>query len=219
MGTDDLGRDVFSGVAAGARTSVIIAVSVIVLTVVLGVAVGVTAGYAGGALDDVFMRVTEIFQAVPRFFLAVVALAVYGTGVEKVVLVLGLTSWPILARVVRAETLSLRERQFIEAGRAAGASDFWIIRRHILPNAAPAIVVVALLTGASAILLEAGLGFLGLSDPQSISWGYLVNNSQRFFRVAWWMAVFPGAAIALAVLALNLLGDAINDALTPHRHS
>lgn len=213
MGTDDLGRDVLSGVIHGARTSLAVVLSVTVLAAVVGVTVGAVSGYGPGALDDVLMRGTEFVQVVPRFFLAVVVIALFGAGVDRLVLVLGLTSWPHLARVVRAETLTLRTRGFVEAARSLGAPRRRILLRHVLPGVLPAIVVIVSLNAAGVIVLESSLAFIGLGDPHLMSWGYLASNAQRFLRVAWWMATFPGAAIALAVLGLNLLGDALNDVL------
>lgn len=176
---------------------------------------GAIAGYRGGVADDLLMRATEFVQVVPRFFLAVVVIALFGAGLDRLILVLGLSSWPAIARVVRAQALSLRRQAFVEAARALGASAPRIVLGHVLPGALPAALVVASLTAAGVVLLEAGLGFIGLGDPRAMSWGYLASNAQRFLRVAWWMAVFPGAAIALAVLALNLLGDALGDLLDP----
>lgn len=209
MGTDDLGRDLFSGVVHGTRTSTIVALGVGVLALAIGTLVGTVAGYRGGLVDDILMRITELFQVLPRFFVAVLAIALFGAGLDRLVVVLGLTSWTILARVIRAEVLSIRSRGFVEAAVAVGASDTYILRRAILPNAmAPVIVFLALLLG-QVLLLEASLGFLGLSDPNAVSWGYLANQAQRFLRIAWWMWLFPGAAIMIAVLGLNLLGDAL----------
>ena len=216
MGTDDLGRDVFSGVVYGARTAMLVVAAAVAIAAVLGIAVGAAAGYWGGWVDDLLMRLTELFQATPRFFLAVLVVALFGPGLDNVILVLGFTSWPVLARVVRAETLSLRERDFVEAARSVGASDARILVRHVLPSVIPPAVVVIALMGASVILIEASLSFLGLGDPQVMSWGYLANNAQRFLRVAWWMTLFPGVAIVVAVLGLSLLADAVGDLLNPY---
>jgi len=215
LGTDDLGRDLLAGIVHGARTSLLVVLSVTLLASVIGVAIGAVAGYRGGSTDDVLMRLTEFVQVVPRFFLAVLVIALFGPGLDRLVLVLGLTSWSAIARVVRAETLSLARREFVEAAHALGAPAARVLARHVLPNALPAAVVVVSVNAGTVILMEAGLGFIGLGDPHAISWGYLANNAQRFLRVAWWMALFPGAAIALAVLGLNLLGDGLNDVIDP----
>src|SRR5215467_6243558 len=206
MGTDDPGRDVFSGVVYGARTSLFLALIVSMLSGSIGVAVGSIAAWQGRGTDDAFMRIMEFVQVVPRFFLAVVVVALFGPGLDRLILLLGLTSWPLIARVVRAEVLSLRERQFVEAARALGTRGARILGREILPGVLPAAIVVASVNAGSVILLEAGLSFLGLGDPAAMSWGYLANNAQRFLRVAWWMPLFPGGAIALAVLGFNLTG-------------
>ncbi len=213
MGTDGLGRDLFSGVILGARTSLTVAGGVGVLVLVIGVAIGLVAGYRGGWVDHVLMRLAELLQVLPRFFLAVVVIALFGPGIDRLVLVLGLTSWPILARVVRSEVLSLKEREFVAAARAGGAGATRIVGREILPNALPTAIVYVGLLLAQVLLVEASLGFLGLGDPNVASWGYLAGQAQRFLRVAWWLSVFPGLAIAVAVVALNLLGDALTDAL------
>jgi peptide/nickel transport system permease protein len=215
MGTDDLGRDLLAGVVHGLRTSLLVAFAVTVLASLLGIVVGTVAGWYSLALDDVLMRITEFVQVVPRFFLAVVVIALFGPGLDRLILLLGLTSWPLIARVVRAEVLSLRGRQFVDAARALGMGGPRILAREILPSALPAAVVVASVNAGSVILLEAGLSFLGLGDPDVVSLGYLASNAQRFLRVAWWMAVFPGAAIALSVISLNLVGDTVNDTLNP----
>jgi peptide/nickel transport system permease protein len=215
FGTDDLGRDVLAGIVHGARTSLLVVTSVTVLAAIIGIAVGAVAGYRPGMVDDALMRATDFFLIVPRFFLAVVVIALFGAGLDRLILVLGLTSWPAIARVVRAQTLSLVRREFVDAARALGATDTRLLVRYVLPGALPAALVVISLNAAGVILLEAGLSFIGLGDPHRMSWGYLANNAQRFLRVAWWVALFPGAAIALAILGLNLLGDALNDLLDP----
>ena len=215
MGTDDLGRDLLSGVAHGTRTSLVLAFVVSIFTGLIGVIVGALAGWEGGRLDGVLMRLTEFVQVVPRFFLAVIVIALFGAGLDRLALVLALTSWPWIARVVRAEVLSLKQREFVEAARSLGAGRARVLLREVLPNALPPVVVAVSLSAASVILIEAGLSFLGLGDANVVSLGYLANNAQRFLRVAWWMAVFPGVAIAIAVLGLNLLGDGLNEVLNP----
>lgn len=212
LGTDALGRDVFSAMLYGARISLLISASAAAITFVIGVGVGLIAGYRGGIIDDVLMRVTEMVQVMPRFFLAVLVIALFGPGLDRLVLVLGLVSWPVLARVVRAEVLALRERDFVRAARAIGASDARILLHELLPNILPgALVITGLLIG-QLLLLEASLGFLGLGDPNHISWGTLAGQAQPFALVAWWLPLFPGIAITATVLGFNLLGDALTGA-------
>ena len=225
MGTDNLGRDVFDAVIHGARTSMVVVTGVSAIASVIGLAVGIVAGYRGGWVDDLLMRITELFQSVPRFFLVLLIVALFGAGLDNLIYVLAFTSWPTLARVSRSEVLSVRDRDYVEAARSIGARDSRIILRHVLPNVLPTAMVVIALTGSRIILLEASLSFLGLGDPTVMSWGYLVSNAQRFLRVAWWMSVFPGLAIAIAVLGINLMSDALNDVLAsyagasrPRRH-
>jgi peptide/nickel transport system permease protein len=208
MGTDALGRDLLSGVLFGARASLLVAGAVTALAFGCGTSVGLLAGYRGGWVDDVLMRVTELLQTLPRFFLVVVAVALLGPGLDRLVLALGLTSWPALARVVRGETLSLRRADFVVAAEAGGASEVRVLLRTVLPNVMPNAAVLAGLLFAQALLLEASLGFLGLGDPNVMSWGLLVGHAQPFVRVAWWLALFPGLAITAAVLGVNMLADA-----------
>ena len=207
FGTDDLGRDLLSAVIHGAGTSLVVGGSVAALAMLLGLAVGVIAGFSGAWTDDACMRVTEFFQVVPRFFLAVLVLALFGNNLTNLVLVLALTSWGGLARITRAEILSLRERDFVRAARALGANPLRIALRHIVPNAAPSLLSLAALVASSAILTEAGMSYLGLGDPNRMSWGYLLNNSQAFLYRAWWLSAFPGLAIVVTVLGLGLVLD------------
>ena len=209
MGTDAIGRDVLSGVVHGARTSLFVASSVTLLAFVCGAVVGMSAGWRGGLVDDALMRVTELFQVVPRFFLVVVAVALFGPGVDRIVLTLGLTSWPVLARLMRGEVLAMRELDFVVAARASGATGRRILWRQLLPNVMPSAAVLLGLLFGQVILVEASLGFLGLGDPNALSWGLLAAQAQGFLRVAWWLAVFPGLAIAVTVLGVNLLADAL----------
>ncbi|MGI8685403.1 MAG: ABC transporter permease, partial [Acidimicrobiales bacterium] len=215
MGTDDLGRDLLHAVVHGARTSMIVVVGVVVVSTALGIAVGLAAGYGGRLADEALMRLTDMFQAVPRFFLAILAVALFGPGTANLIIILAVTSWPQLARVVRAETRSLKQRPFVDAARVLGATDRRVLARHVVPHLLPSVMVLVSLTAGRVILLEASLGFLGLGDPNAMSWGYLANNAQRFLRTAWWMSFFPGAAIILAVLGFTLLSDAVTDLHDP----
>jgi peptide/nickel transport system permease protein len=217
LGTDNLGRDVLSRMLYGARTSLVVGFLAAFGAMSVGVLVGAISGYYGGRVDDLLMRFTELFQVTPRLILAIVVVALFGASVWIVVAVIAVVSWPTTARLVRAQVLSLRVREFVQAAHALGASDARVIGRAILPNVAGVLVVEASFQAANAILLEAGLSFLGLGDPALVSWGLMLQQAQPFLRRAWWLAVFPGGAIALVVLGLNLFGDGLNDALNPRR--
>jgi len=215
FGTDSLGSDVFSNVILGTRTSLMVGLLAVVTSTVIGITVGATAGYFGGALDTVLMRVTELFQVLPRFFLAIVIVAVFGSSIWIIIFVIGVLGWPATARLLRAEFLSLKHREFVDAARALGMTDLDLIVREILPNAMPPIIVAASLQVSGAILLEASLSFLGLGDPNVMSWGVMLFYAQEFFSRGVWMAIFPGLALFLTTLSLNLVGDGLNDALNP----
>lgn len=217
MGTDGIGRDVLSGVLLGTRTSLAIAVAVGVLTGTIGMLVGGVGAYVGGAIDDALLRLTELVQVLPRFFLAILVLALFGTGTDRLVVVLALTSWPLLARVVRSQVLVVVALPFVDAARASGARGPRILWRHVLPNTAPTAMTTLGVVLAQVILLEASLGFLGLGDPSTMSLGALAGEAQRFLRRAWWLSAFPGAAIVLVVLGVNLLIDAGSTARVPTR--
>ncbi|MFN2392755.1 MAG: ABC transporter permease [Pyrinomonadaceae bacterium] len=219
FGTDDLGRDVFSGVIHGAQTSILIGVSVALLSGLIGVFVGAIAGYAGGVWDDFLMRLTELFLIPPQFFLALIIAALFGSSLFNIILILTITSWTTMARLVRAEVLSLKERSFVEASRAMGASPARILFHEILPNAFPLIITKMILMVGGVILLEAGLEFVGLGDASQISWGFMLHNGQHFIRDGWWIITFPSLALAALVLALNIVGDALNSALNPKTRS
>ncbi len=213
FGTDQFSRDLLKAVIQGLRTSMTVVVWVAALSAFIGGILGMVSGYVGGIVDDLIMRATELFQAVPRFFLAILVVSLYGAGLNRIVLVLGLTSWTFLARVIRAETLSAKAQGFVEAARAAGAPVSRVLSRHVLPQVAPSAVVMLMLMASRLILIEAGLAFIGLGDTNRPSLGVLANNAQLHLQQAWWLSVFPGLAIAAAVLGLNLLSDGLSQAL------
>jgi peptide/nickel transport system permease protein len=215
LGTTAIGRDLFSAIAYGARVSLLIGIIVATLSTVIGLIVGSIAGYLGGWTDDVLMRVTELFIVIPRFFLALLVVAIFGQTIFNIIIVLALLSWPPVARVVRAQYLTLKEREFVLAARLIGMSTPRIVAREILPNALAPAIVLGSLQVSQAILLEASMAFLGLGDPDLPSWGTLLVDAQRFLGTAPWMAIFPGVAITIAVVGFNLLGDGLSRALDP----
>jgi peptide/nickel transport system permease protein len=216
LGTDNVGRDILSRVIHGSRVSLSVGIVVQCVSLTIGTTLGLLSGYLGGKVDDVVSAITTVIMAFPGLLFAIVVMAVLGPSIYNVFLALGLVTWPTVYRLVRSESLSLKEREFALAARAIGASNVRIMLRHILPNAAGPIIVVGTLGLAGAILAEASLSFLGLGvQPPIPSWGSMLAQGRDFIHQAWWMTVFPGSAIFLTIVGLNLLGDGLRDVLDP----
>lgn len=218
LGTDALGRDIAAGIFHGARISLLIGIAATAAALGLGVFAGAVAGYFGGWIDDALMRLTDAFQTIPPFLLAIVVVVIVSPSVPTIILAIAAISWPAIARLARAEFLRLREAEFVASCRLIGMGDARIILTQILPNSLAPIVVTASILVATAILTEAGLSFLGLGDPNVISWGTMIGMGRSDFRTAWYLVAVPGGAVVLTVLALNLLGDGLNDALNTRLH-
>jgi peptide/nickel transport system permease protein len=215
LGTDSLGRDIAAGIVHGARVSLGIGFVAAAAAVLAGTLVGALAGFYRGAVDDVLMRFCELFQAIPQFMLAVVLVAIFQPSITMIVIAVATVSWPAIARLVRAEFIALRDRDFVLGCRAVGMAEWRIMLTQILPNAAPTIIVSASILVATAILMEAALSFLGLGDPNVLSWGMMIGMGRDQIRMAWYIVAIPGVALAITALGLNLLGDGLNARLNP----
>jgi peptide/nickel transport system permease protein len=215
LGTDSLGRDIASMLAWGARASLLIGICAAAATTLIGVAIGATAAYFGRWVDEALMRLTEMFQIVPGLIFVLSIVSIIGGTITNITIAVGVVSWTQIARLTRAEILSLRDREYVQACRSMGMGDIRILLLEILPNALPPIVVLSSLSVAGAILYESAVSFLGLGDPNVASWGRLIGEGRTLIRTSWYICAMPGIAIMLLVLALNLVGDGLNDALNP----
>ncbi|WP_457588738.1 ABC transporter permease [Ensifer canadensis] len=216
LGTDMLGRDIAAGLAYGTRVSLLIGVVSTAVAVAMGVSIGATAGFYGGRVDDILMRLTEFFQTIPALAMAIVLVAIFNPSITSITIAIAVVAWPPVARLVRAEFLSIRSREYVQAAIVIGQTGPRIMLTQILPNAISPIIVTASLMVATAILTESSLSFLGLGDRNLMSWGFMIGAARTMLREAWWMSVFPGLAILLTVLAINLIGEGLNDAMNPH---
>lgn len=215
LGTDYLGRDVLAGIVHGGRATLAVGGAAAFLTVLIGVGVGALAGFHGGWVDAALMRLTEFFQVLPPLLLAMVLVTLFSPTLGTIAVAIGVVSWPGVARLARGEFLRLKDLEFVEAARAAGAYSGYLILRVILPNALPPLIVAATLAVGVAILFEAGLSFLGLGDPNIMSWGLMIGANRNYIRDGWWAVTFPGLAIFFTVLSVSLMGDGLNDAFNP----
>ncbi len=215
LGADYLGRDVFIGILYGTRATLLIALTATLVTVFIGITVGALAGFYGGMIDNVLMRITEFFQVLPPLVFSMVIVAVFSSDILVVILAIAVTTWTTEARLTRAEFLKIKEREYVLAARAMGASNLRMITRVILPNAMPPLVIAITLRIGITIIYEAALSFLGLTDPDVMTWGKMIGLSRDFFFDAWWTVTFPGLAILLVVLCIALVGDGLNDAFNP----
>jgi peptide/nickel transport system permease protein len=215
LGTDPSGRDIMAQLFHGARVSLLIGFVATLVATAIGIAIGALAGFYSGLVDTVLMRLTEAFQTLPNFLLLLVLVAVFGSQIETVTIAIGLVSWPPVARLTRAEFLTLRTREFVQAARVQGLSDLHLMLREVLPNALPPVIVYASVVMAVAILLESALAFLQLSDPNVPSWGNLIGLGRNVLRVEWYVSAIPGVAILLTILGVSLVGQGLNDALNP----
>lgn len=218
FGADSMGRNILAGIVHGARASLAVGLVATVIAVLIGLVIGIPAGYLGGRFDDALMRLTEIFQTIPSFLFAIVLVAIFQPSFASVISAVALVSWPPIARLIRAEFMRVKTSEFVEAALVQGYSRTHIVFREILPNCLSPLVVMSSLMVANAILLESAISFLGLGDPNLMTWGYMVGTSRTYLRLAWWMCLFPGLAIFLTVLAVNLMGEGLNDALNPRLH-
>lgn len=218
LGTDEIGRDIFSQIVYGSRASLLIGFSAAFIAVFIGTIIGLISGYYGKIIDEILMRMTDVLLIIPGLPLMIVLTAILGPSIRNLILVIGITSWPSIARIIRSQVLVVKEMKFIEVARAVGCGDSYIIFKHILPNVSPLIYVNTAINIANAILIEAGLSFLGLGDPNYISWGnmlFFAEQYQALLRLAWWYVLPPGICILLVVLSFIFIGHALDEVLNP----
>jgi peptide/nickel transport system permease protein len=215
LGSDFVGRDVLAGIIHGGHATLAVGASAALLTITIGIAIGSAAGFYGGVVDELLMRVTEFFQVLPALLFAMVLVSLFSQSLTTIAIAIGVVSWPSVARLTRGEFLRLKELEYVKAARAIGSGNGRIMLRVILPNALPPLIVSATLTIGVAILFEAGLSFLGLGDPNVMSWGLMIGANRDFIIDAWWAVTFPGFAIFITVLSVSLIGDGLTDALNP----
>ena len=218
LGSDFVGRDVLAGIVHGGRASLAVGASAAAICLIIGIAVGAASGFYGGFVDEGLMRIAEFFQVLPALLFAMALVSLFGASLVTIAVAIGVVSWPPVARLTRAEFLRIKELDYVRASRAIGAPDRRLIWRVILPNALPPLIVAATLTVGAAMLFEAGLSFLGLGDPNAMSWGLMIGANRDFMLEAWWAVTLPGLAIFVTVLGVSLIGDGLTDALNPKRH-
>ncbi|MDN2566121.1 ABC transporter permease [Aquibium sp. A9E412] len=216
LGSDYLGRDLLAGIVHGARVTLFVGGAAAAMTVTIGIVIGASAGYWGGRIDGLLMRLTEFFQVLPPLLFAMALVTLFTPSIPIIAFAIGLVSWPAMARLTRAEFLKIKPLGYVAATRSGGGGDGYLIWRVILPNAAPPLIVSAALVVGMAILFEAGLSFLGLGDPNVMSWGLIIGANREYIIDGWWTVTFPGFAVFVTVLGLSLIGDGLNDAFNPN---